>query len=545
MQQPAPPDLTRRVAEVAASEPRGALRDIRLWITIGLVAVLALVWQVGFLMTGHPVSAEAANFLPLGIFLVPVLYAAITFGLGGGVAVAAVSAVATVPWVVQSLDQQDVIGAWFDVVQIVVLLVVAFFVGRGVRFERLARQAAERSRRDHLLAEMRYRDLFETNSQPILLADLSGSVKEANVAAVEAFGLEARMPARSSVADILGAEVWEQIRSGRPCSGAVEVAAHSGGRPSMLRPAGRMVAVEGVPMVQVVLQDVTEDARRRAEVQAYAADVVRGQEDERRRIAQDLHDGPLQTLVHVCRLIDEVSAEAAVPQSSDAGIRSSLANARAAVESAVAEVRQISRGLRPPLLDDLGLAAALDRLCDDVESRAGVAAVLRVGQAIGPMAPATELTVYRVAQEALSNVGRHAGASTVEMSLDERGGWVELDVVDDGDGFEVGSEGRAQDGWRFGLRGMAERAELSGGHLEVRSAPGEGTTVVLLVPKSFDGDAGRVRGAPADVVEVDGNDEGGAGRELLCGPAVAPDGDRGDDHQDAHRPGERLPYVAG
>ncbi|MHB8220506.1 MAG: PAS domain S-box protein, partial [Acidimicrobiales bacterium] len=187
------------------------------------MAAFALAWQIGFLLFGHPVSAETANFLPLGIFLVPVLYAAITFGLGGGIVVASVSAVATVPWIVQAVKQQYPIGAWFDFVQVVVLLVVAYFVGRGVRDERLARQAAERSRRDHLLAEIRYRDLFETNSQPIMLTDPTGSVIESNVSAIEVFGYGSTSLSKLNVTEFVGPVIWDAIRLGGSCPGTVEV----------------------------------------------------------------------------------------------------------------------------------------------------------------------------------------------------------------------------------------------------------------------------------------------------------------------------------
>jgi len=519
-----------------------SLRDVRLWITVGLVAGFALVWQIGFLLFGHPPSAETANFLPLGIFLVPVLYAAITFGFGGGMVVAAVSAVATVPWMVQSVRQQDSIGAWFDFVQVVVLLVVAYFVGRGVRAERLARQAAELSRRDHLLAEIRYRDLFETNSQPILLSDPMGSVVEANVAAIETFGHEAASPSKLNVTEIVGPEAWEVVRLGKPWPGTVEVPGPEGARTATFRPESRMVAVEGKPMIQIVFQDVTEEARRRLEVQAYAANVVRGQEDERRRIAQELHDGPLQTLVHVCRLIDEAEVTVGSAGPHVPPRRPTLAHVRAATESVMAEVRQISRGLRPSVLDDLGLVAALERLCDDTESRAGIAAVLRleVQGSVGPLEPATELTVYRVAQEALSNIDRHAGASTVEMRLSITDDWLELQVVDDGIGFVVRPGNGAQDGWRLGLRGMAERAELSGGRLEVRSTPGGGTTVALTVPL-----------ASGPEPRLPGRCEPAAGAVGMCStdgtplssPPVTPNGDGGDNDQDPGRPGQGLPYV--
>jgi signal transduction histidine kinase len=462
------------------------LGDIRLWITVGLVALFAVVWQLTFLVFNQPVAANTANFLPLGVFLVPVLYASVTFGLFGGVLVASVSAVATVPWAVQSLRQTNLVGAWYDVVQVVVLLVVAYFVGRTVRAERAAREAAERSRQDHLLAEIRYRDLFETNSQPIFLVDLAGVVSEANVAAEDLFGHGPGSLVGAALPQLIGEGAFAAVRSGDPYAGTVGVPDGSGGPGPMYRPAARMVTLDGQPMLQVVLQDVTEDARRRQRAQAYAADVVRGQEDERRRIAQELHDGPLQTLVHICRMIDGVAAggltalrprERAVTD----GIPT-LAQLRAATESVVTEVRQISRGLRPTLLDDLGLMAALERLCDNVEHRAGVAASLRLEGTIPALTPAAELTVYRIAQEALSNVDQHAGASSVEVTLSVVGDRLQLRITDDGEGFDQRAGDAAAVEGSLGLPGMLERAELVGGTVQVRSRPGEGTTVVVSIP---------------------------------------------------------------
>jgi signal transduction histidine kinase len=468
--------------EAGSAKARSAryelVRDPRLWITLGLIGLFAVVWQVVMILAGHPFTSDSTNLLPLGVFLVPVLYASITFGLGGGMVVAVTSAVATVPWVVQSLSHGDTLGAWFDFVQVLILVVVAYFVGRAVRAERRARQASEQSRHDHLLAEIRYRDLFETNSQAILLADLSGVVTEANVAAQELFGGDGHPLNGARLQALVGTEAFEALRDARPWPGRVEVEGADGATPGVFRPVGKVVTVDSIPMVQVVLQDVTEDSRRSDQAQAYAADVVRGQEDERRRIAQELHDGPLQTLVHVCRLIDTLAAPGpASPGPSPA----SLSQLRSATESAVAEVRQISRGLRPPLLDDLGLLAALERLCDEAERRAGVAVSLRVHGTLPALTSPAELTVYRIAQEALSNVDRHARASTVEVRLWAADWRLELRVIDDGQGFEAGPGGAADRG-TMGLAGMAERAALVGGWLQVRSQPGAGTTVAAAVP---------------------------------------------------------------
>jgi signal transduction histidine kinase len=450
---------------------------------MGLVAVLSTAWLVTFLLLDHPLSADTTTFLPLGIFLIPVLYASITFGLGGGLVLAMVSGVATIPWALESLSQRDTLGAWFDLVQVVVLVVVAYFVGKAVRAERQARETAERSRQDHLLAEVRYHDLFDTNSQPILLADLYGFVHEANVAARDLFGAGTAPLTGASLPDLLGRDLFATLRAGLPLSGVVEVPGKLDGAPgAVFRAAGRLVTIDGGMMVQVVLQDVTEDSRRRQLAQAYAADVLRGQEDERRRIAQELHDGPLQTLVHICRLIDAAAGPRRRPLPERRASPPTLVQLRAATESVVAEVRQISRGLRPPLLDDLGLLAALQRLCDDVELRAGVAASLRVQGTVPGLSPPVELTLYRIAQEALSNVDRHAGASTVEVRLWEADGWVQLQVVDDGDGFDAAPGSPKISGSTLGLSGMSERAELVGGSLQVSSRPGQGTVVTVAIP---------------------------------------------------------------
>ncbi len=506
-------------AVASAGDPDGGslLHDRRLWVTAGLIAVLASGWLVAAIVAGRPLSGNTLAFLPLGVFLIPVLYASVTFGLGGGMFLAILSAAATVPWALASLSRQDALGAWSDFVQAVVLVLVAYFVGRAVRAERRARQVAEASRLDHLLAEVRYRDLFETNSAPILIADASGAVHETNLAADELF---ATGPARAGLvlADLLGEEVAEALLAGGPDPPMVELGPGPGSAAGVYRPTRRVVDIDGQQMYQVVLQDVTEDARRRQRAQAYAADVLRGQEDERRRIAQELHDGPLQRLVHLCRQIDAAAARTAGGRGSgspsalgdrDAGDGAAggqepgaLRELRATTELVMGEVRRIARGLRPPLLDDLGLRAALERLCDDAELRAGVAASLRVEHELPPLPAPAELTAYRIVQEALSNVDRHARASTVTVRLWVEGGWLQLRVTDDGVGFDLAAQGSSGDRATLGLVGMAERAELVGGRLRVASRPGGGTTVGAAIPieaSAADPHAGPLPGVPAPV----------------------------------------------
>jgi len=148
---------------------------------------------------------------------------------------------------------------------------------------------------------------------------------------------------------------------------------------------------------------------------------------------------------------------------------------------ALRRARRLAFDLRPAVLDDIGLAPALDRLAAEVTERTGLAVEVDVG--LPPderLGPETETVVYRVVQEALMNVSRHAAATQVSVTVVELGDRVRILVEDDGAGFDVTA--RAPRG-HLGLDGMDERARLIEGVLKVSSAPGEGTTVMLDVPR--------------------------------------------------------------
>ncbi|MCL5947829.1 MAG: sensor histidine kinase [Actinobacteria bacterium] len=234
----------------------------------------------------------------------------------------------------------------------------------------------------------------------------------------------------------------------------------------------------------------------RSKVEAYAQAVLSGLEDERSRIARELHDETLQTLIQLGRKVSAVSKAPDLPGSA----RDAMAQARQLVDESVKGLREVVRGLRPPALEDLGLEVALARLAEDAATDS-----LEVEFEVLGKAPSrildddTELALYRIAQEALSNVARHSGARHGSMTLHFGEDAVELEIVDDGIGFRVsddflsaGSTGTG--GWgfigpdgfyhgeHFGMLGMYERAQLVGGNLYVQSAPGRGSTVRAYVP---------------------------------------------------------------
>lgn len=206
--------------------------------------------------------------------------------------------------------------------------------------------------------------------------------------------------------------------------------------------------------------------------------VLSAQDDERRRIAADLHDGLGQSLTGLLiglRAIEESASEDAV--------RAQARELRQQGGSAHEDVRRLVRGLHPTVLDDLGLRPALERLIDDLRATAPMAMECQLGDEPARLPREVETALYRIAQEALTNVVRHSGATCARLTLQRQADWVELAITDDGRGFESGRVLAAAGGdISFGLVTMRDRAAALGGWLTIEASPGRGTRVVARLP---------------------------------------------------------------
>lgn len=209
--------------------------------------------------------------------------------------------------------------------------------------------------------------------------------------------------------------------------------------------------------------------RLQTERSSSSAKALAAQEAERHRIAQELHDEVGQGLTAV--LLGLKRAADRAPDEIAEELRTVAEIARSSLD----EVRDVARRLRPGVLDDLGLLSALAATCTDFTTHSGVHVRRGFAPGIPALTPEKELVVYRVAQEALTNVARHARAGTVTVSLAPHGTGVVLLVADDGVGIQGTTEGA-------GVRGMRERAALVDGTLTVRTRIGGGTEVRLVVP---------------------------------------------------------------
>ncbi len=201
--------------------------------------------------------------------------------------------------------------------------------------------------------------------------------------------------------------------------------------------------------------------------------VLRAQEDERRRIARDLHDEVNQALTAILLRLQ------AVKQVAPEGLHEEIAETARLANQAMEELLRLSRQLRPSALDDHGVAAAVQSQAKRFSDQTGLPVRLRTRGEPTRLTEDQEIVLYRVAQEALSNVAQHSGASRVAIDLVADEGQVTLRVRDDGIGFDPGNDEHT----RAGLAGMTERARLVGGRLDLTSSMGQGSVVTLRLPE--------------------------------------------------------------
>jgi|GEM_PF-344065 len=225
---------------------------------------------------------------------------------------------------------------------------------------------------------------------------------------------------------------------------------------------------------------VQQIGKYRAGVRQYVADITNSQEDERKRIARELHDDTVQSLIAIGQRIELIKGSLDDP----ADTRSRLTELRTMVTGAIASVRQFSRDLRPLALEDLGLIAAIQYLVNQLAQNQGIPVNLKIDGDVEGLSNDMEVAIYRILQEALNNVRRHARATEVNVWARFGKSHIRLIVEDNGQGFEVPEAvtDLATLG-SFGLMGLQERAQLFDGEVDIISQPDKGTTIRMFMPR--------------------------------------------------------------
>jgi len=328
-------------------------------------------------------------------------------------------------------------------------------------------------------SEQRLRRIIETAPSGMIVVDAGGVVTLVNRAAEEMFGQDRQQLIGTPAEDLLSGVVRDTLEVFAVRNDGVEFPVEVG---------LSVAQTDDGPLLTVVLKDITERLRADVELREsvetlrrsehkrriLVGQLVRATEDERSRLAGDVHDGSVQAMTAVGMRLETLKRRLG-----DAGVEvmADYEQIQSEVSAAVASLRLLMFDLRPPALDESGVEAALEELLARLEVETSF-------DAAGFEEPPSELRtiLFRIGQEALANVRKHAEAVAVTVRLSsDPSGW-RMKVVDDGRGFEPSAV--TEDPMHMGLASMRERAEMGGGTLRIVSAPGEGTTIDVSLPRA-------------------------------------------------------------
>ncbi len=224
---------------------------------------------------------------------------------------------------------------------------------------------------------------------------------------------------------------------------------------------------------------LAQSHRMQEQLRNLSRQVLRAQEEERKRISRELHDVIAQTLTGINLRLATLKKEAALNLT---GFDRNITRTQRLVEKSVHLVHDFARELRPAVLDDLGLIPALHSFVEIFSKRTRIRVRLKAFAGVEQLDNNKRTVLFRVAQEALTNVARHAKASQVEVNIQKLPGRIGMKITDDGKSFQVDRVLSANRGKRLGLLGMRERVEMVGGNFRIASAPGQGTTIEAQLP---------------------------------------------------------------
>lgn len=496
---------------------RSRLRDRRFWITQALVLGISAA-HTTLEATRHLGVLPDLALLPVSTFFIPVVYAALNFGVEGAVPTALWAAFLSIPNLILWHTGAERPGV---MLQLALLVVLAYVIARRVdsetaakdraeaanaRLERLNRTAAAAARSlelDNVLSQTveAMLDPSKDDTAWIMLTPDQGGghwiVSSSDGAADTELAARALEATRASVtrwADARGDALGDTIAQEEhmavvPLHVAGEIAGAVG-----LANSGEPLSADEARLLQAVANQLSvslgniryfrqtqrmvgELSRSQLALEEYVRLATDAQEEERKRLARELHDDTIQSLVIAKAELDALATDS--PVSTHVGAR--LKKVETTLAQTIDDLRRFSRDLRPSLLDDLGLVQAIDWLVGDLRARTGINAHLRTSGDERRLSQRDELALFRIIQEALHNVERHAAADNVRVRI-HFGQDVRATVVDDGNGFDTSellNDHRAAS--KLGLLGMRERAKLAGATLSIRSRSSSGTRVQVML----------------------------------------------------------------
>lgn len=485
------------------------LHDRRFWIIQGLVLAIS-VGHTGMEATHALGYLPDLYLLPVSIYFIPVVYAGLNFGLEGALPTALWCCLLVAPNLVFFHHGWERVGV---LIQLAIITAVAILIARRVETETAATRKAEAA--GARLAELNATAAASTSSlqlSEVLRQTVAAMLEKGKrecvwiVYAPAGWGAEGQVLV-SSGPGTAAAELKPEWESATRYVLLDKAAGAQGASWAVvpIRASGRLVAALGMAtqslplsgddlalqvaigqQLGVALDNIRnyEEAQRtlnelrraQSTLETYVQLATDAQEEERRRLARELHDDTIQTLVIIKGNLDSMVAENRLPATASKRLR----DVQDTIEGAIDSVRRFSRDLRPSLLDDLGLVHAVDWLVNDATTRTGIEVGMEVTGETRRLVPRLEVAVYRIIQEALRNVERHSRASGAHVTLEFSSEMLTASVVDDGQGFSP-ADALGQPNTGLGLLGMRERAKLAGAELNIQSKPGRGMSVTLAV----------------------------------------------------------------
>ena len=334
----------------------------------------------------------------------------------------------------------------------------------------------------------RFQEVLEKAYDAIWIQDLQGRIINANQAAARLLGYELKDLIGRNVSQFLAPEglklareVWQKLPHGKAIKQPYEQRlVRKDGTEAILNLTTSLVTESGKLVgFQHIARDITEETRLQEDLELYATQISKAHEEERNRIARDLHDDTIQTMIAVSRRLDDVASR---DSSTLEEVLSSLAHLREDVDGALIRTRRFIQDLRPPTLEYLGLVAALRELATQIQEQWSIEVNFEVKGSERRFTSEEELLIYRIGQESLRNIWKHSKATKAKLTIRFGENKTSITVSDNGKGCELGESSEFLKAGKLGLMGMKERAHLLGGTLEMRSKPGKGTTIILELP---------------------------------------------------------------
>lgn len=338
-------------------------------------------------------------------------------------------------------------------------------------------------------SERRYRNLFERAMDAIWVNDASGNIQDANQSAARLTGYSREELRRSNLKLFMtesslkkAINIQENLLLDHPLNNSYEqrIIHKDGSQVVCMVTTNIITSNDPGASFQSIARDITEAKRAFDNQQYYLKEISRAQEEERKRIARDLHDSTAQNLIALLHQLENLLDD---KSNMPLGQVKSLWSIYERMRDILQEVRRFSRDLRPSILDDLGLIPALEWLSEETKSNYNIeTSLVKIGEE-RRLTPEAELLSFRIVQESLANVVKHAKASKAEIKVQFAENKFLVTITDNGVGFSPPQHnGELIRSSKLGLAGMQERIQLLGGNLKITSRPDQGTSIQVEAP---------------------------------------------------------------